>query len=189
MTTIDDKSHAYVCHSFCWKPIIAGALFAIGLTFLLNLFSVAIGLTAFTTDTAGMETLVFTGLLAMSFGLIVIMFGSGWLTGYLAKPYNPNRDMGAIYGFLAWTIALILAIFIALPAQHYILYYGQFISGKVRAYSPSVSMNATTAILSEHANLVISAYILFILFFLSAFAFSLGGHIGMRHAYQGRSKI
>jgi hypothetical protein len=47
--------HAPECKCIAWKPIIAGALVAIGFTFLLNIFSVAIGLTAFTTNSEGVE--------------------------------------------------------------------------------------------------------------------------------------
>jgi hypothetical protein len=176
--------HSNDCHCFSWKPIVAGALVAIGLTFLLNLFSVAIGLTAFSTTSDGVETLVFGGLLATAIGIIASMFAAGWLTGYLSQRHCVQRHLGALYGFLAWCLALIITIFLAGHVQQYISFYGHFLSGTtdmvVHAASPEKAV-ATVQGDIHTKTLAISTYIIFSLFFLSAFACSLGGHCGARH--------
>lgn len=182
MTTETIMVHSVECKCLSWKPIFAGALVAIGLTFLLNLFSVAIGLTAFTTGSDGVEKLALSGLIATSIGVVASMFAAGWLTGYLGKHYCTKRHLGALYGFLAWCVALIIAIFLASHAQEYVRFYGHFISGTTVQMAGSTVAGTVTASAELSPNtLVISTYIIFILFFLSAFSCSLGGHAGMRH--------
>jgi hypothetical protein len=171
-----EKLHSTECKCFSWSPIIAGAIMIVGLSFLLNLFSVAIGLTAFTTDSQGVENLAFGGLIATALGIIAVMFGSGWVTGYLGNRHCIKGHLGALYGFLAWCLALILTLLLAMPIKHYIVFYTHFISGSAM----SSIAKAAPAISASPNQIMISTYIVFCLFFLSAFACSLGGHCGMR---------
>jgi hypothetical protein len=181
MSNQGDVLHPIECKCFTWKPIIAGALIAIGLTFLLNLFSVAISLTAFTTNDQGVENIALGGLIATALGIVVSMFASGWLAGYLGNRYCTKRHLGALYGFLTWCLALIITIFLAVHIQDYIKFYTHFISGTTVSLS-NARMGAQLSIPAHQATqIVISTYIVFSLFFLSAFACSLGGHCGMRY--------
>lgn len=176
----ENKLHSVECKCFTWKPIIAGALTAIGLSFLLNLFSIAIGLTAFTTNKQGIENLALGGLIATELGIVVSMFASGWLAGYLGNRYCTKRHLGALYGFLTWCVALIVMIFLADHMQHYISFYTNFISGASVTNFP-INQTAVQAAVNgpQTSKIVVSTYIVFSLFFLSAFACSLGGHCGM----------
>jgi hypothetical protein len=179
-----DVRHPTECTCFSWKPVFAGALTAIGLSFLLNLFSVAIGLSAFNSDTTGTETLVFGGLIATALGIVASMFAAGWLAGYIGNRYCTKRHLGAFYGFLAWCVALIITIFLAEYAEHYVSFYSHFISGTGNFTAAAIhnASGATVAVTNMSASkIVISSYILFVLFFLSAFACSFGGHCGMRY--------
>lgn len=181
---INDANTAHAdCNCLSWKPIFVGALVAVGLTFLLNLFSVAIGLTAFTTNHEGVETLALGGLLGVGIGIITSMFAAGWLTGYLGQQYCKRRHLGALYGFLAWCVSLIIAVFLTSYAQHYIFIYSHALSGTAHLVQVGNMTNAVSDMANnvETKGLVISTYIIFILFFLSAFACSLGGHCGMCH--------
>jgi hypothetical protein len=92
-----------------------------------------------------------------------------------------KRDLGAVYGFLAWCLALIITIFLASHAKDYISFYGHFISGTASAVqvTSNSAVGTVTAQMPADA-VVISTYIIFTLFFLSAFTCSLGGHCGMR---------
>lgn len=179
--------HAHDCHCIAWKPIIAGSLVAIGLSFLLNLFSVAVGLTAFTTSSEGVENLAFGGLIATGIGIVASMFAAGWITGYLSQNRCSKRHLGALYGFLVWCLALIIAVFVTSHVQQYVSFYGHFLSGTTEAavqVTQAASSTAKVAVVGNKVaaeNVVISAYIIFCLFFLSAFSSSLGGHCGMRH--------
>lgn len=175
--------HATDCKCISWKPIFAGALVAIGLSFLLNLFSVAIGLTAYTTASDGVETMVFGGLLGTAIGIIASMFAAGWVSGYLGQRHCTKKNMGCIYGFLTWCIALIVSIFLMSHAVQYVAFYSHFISGTIAAAATPEPVNQVAQTVSElkTESVVVSTFILFILFFLSAFACSLGGYCGMKH--------
>lgn len=174
--------HAHECKCVSWKPIIIGALVAIGLSFLLNLFMVAIGLTAFTTNSEGVEKLAFSGLIATSLGTIACMFASGWISGYLSQNYCTKRHLGALYGFLTWCLALIVTILLVAQVQQYISFYGHFISGRASTFvMNNNAVNASVAANIPPNSLVVSTYIMFILFFLGAFSSSLGGHCGARY--------
>lgn len=177
-----NSSHLLECKCFTWKPVVAGALTAIGLSFLLNLFSVAIGLTAYNTNSQGVETLAFGGLIATALGIVVSMFASGWIAGYLANRYCVKRHLGALYGFLSWCLALVVMVFIADHVTAYIALYTHFISG-VPANLPekAATAMASSTNMSPTTNVVVSTYIVFVLFFLSAFASSFGGHCGMQY--------
>lgn len=168
------------------RPIIAGALLAVGFSFLLNLFSVAIGLTAFTTDSQGVETLALGGLIATALGIVVSMFVSGWVAGYLGNRHCVGGHLGALYGFLVWCVALILMMFFAEYMMRYVVFYTHFISGTLNTL-PSAGSVAALSNVGAQTKIVISSYIVFSLFFLSAFACSLGGHCGMRYVEQNKN--
>lgn len=176
--------HNHECKCLSWKPVFVGALVAIGFAFLLNLFSVAIGLTAFATNSDGVESLVLGGLVGTGIGIVASMFGAGWIAGYLGQRHCNKHHLGALYGFLAWCVALIVSIFLASHIQQYISFYSHFLSGTTDVVV--INNNASTNAMAVTSNmqtqsLVISTYVVFSLFFLSAFAASLGGHCGMRH--------
>ncbi|MCD6039982.1 MAG: hypothetical protein K0S27_1382 [Gammaproteobacteria bacterium] len=181
----ENITHTNECQCLAWKPIFAGALVATGLAFLLNLFSTAIGLTAFTINSEGAESIVLGGLLGAGVAMVVSLFAAGWLTGYLGQRHCNKRHLGALYGFLAWCLALIFAIFLASHAQEYLSFYGHFLSGTtdiIQANPVTSSSHLAVAVSDVSAKkLVISTYIIFSLFFLGAFACSLGGHCGMRY--------
>lgn len=183
MISHDNKIHIDTCRCLGWTPVIAGAFVAVGFTFLLHLFSVAIGLTAYTTTSDGVETLAFGGLLGTCIGILASMFAAGWLAGYLGKSYCNKRHLGSLYGFLTWCVALVIAIFLTRHAHEYVSFYGHFISGTADAFltNNGTSTNVVALANTQTNQLVISTYVLFSLFFLSAFASSLGGHCGMRH--------
>ncbi len=179
-----NEIHPNECHCLAWKPIIAGTLVAIGLSFLLNLFSVATGLAAFTTNSEGVQTLALGGLLGTAIGIVASMFAAGWLTGYLSQRRCYKRHLGALYGFLTWCLSLIVAIFLASHIQEYIAFYGHFLSGTTDVIVTNAASGKQVVVDSDgmrSSSLVISTYIVFALFFLSAFASALGGHCGMRH--------
>ncbi len=189
---IDNKNaiHPNECTCLSWKPILAGSLVAVGLSFLLNLFGLAIGLTSFTVNNEGVESLALGGLLGTAIGIISSMFAAGWITGYLSQRYCNKRHLGALYGFLMWCLALIIAIFLASYIQQYISFYGHFLSGTTHIILDNVSSEKNLIIETNHLhaanNVIVSAYIIFSLFFLSAFASSLGGHCGMCHVNKNK---
>lgn len=184
------RQHSLEHKCFSWRPVLVGAFVAIGLSFLLNLFSVAIGLTAFTTNSEGIENLMMGGLVATALGIVVSMFASGWLAGYLAKHHCEKRHLGALYGFLAWCVALIISVFLADHFAKYVTFYSHFISGTdVNTVSVSAKGVEATVKAAIADKAVISTYIVFCLFFLSALAASFGGHCGMRHRCKEEGQV
>jgi len=68
-----DASHCccppHVYKRISWTAIFVGAIVAVGLSFLLNLFGIAIGLSAFTLSTDGASVLAVGGLVGMIIGV------------------------------------------------------------------------------------------------------------------------
>lgn len=105
-------------HHLCWSAIFIGAFIGLGLGFLLHLYSLAIGLTAFTSSSSGAMTLTIGGLLGLLIGSIVSMGLAGFTTSFLA--HVSHHTMGMIYGFTTWSVALFLAAVMALPLHHFL---------------------------------------------------------------------
>ena len=105
------------------------------------------------------------------------MFASGWIAGHLGKSYCTKRHLGALYGFLTWVVSLIALMFIVDNILHYVIVYSHSISNITgMPTTPAAMQNDKTA-----NSVVLSSYIVFVLFFLGAFAASFGGHLGMRY--------
>lgn len=121
-TTTDAGDATHMCHVKCisWTSILAGAIIGVGISFLLNLFAVAIGLSAFTSTKEGMATLAIGGAIGMIIIAIVSMYAAGFVAGFLGRPYCFNRNMGAVYGFLAWCLALFISILLATSVDDFI---------------------------------------------------------------------
>lgn len=169
-----------------WSAIIVGALIGVGLTFLLNLFAVAIGLSAFSMSEEGATSLAMGGLVGLIISTIVAMFFAGFTAGHLGRLYVPKRNMGLAYGFTTWSVSIILS---ALLTTH--------VGGYVKSYSDNVTQHGIVVVdenASSHhgksqmtavtpkeisGGIALGAFIVFGLFFVSAFSSCLGAHYGM----------
>lgn len=184
------------CHKRClsWTAIIAGAFVGIGLTFLLNLFNVAIGLTVFSFTNNG-PTLLLGGFLALLVSVIVSMFFSGYVAGFLGRPYCLKRNTGIVYGFVTWTLALILTAFLASHVGRFVYTYSHFVTDPTTIIlttdegtpTSTVKTNKATQAPTElivnvdrtQTSYGIGALVIFILFAVGAFFSCLGGVCGM----------
>ncbi len=192
--------------SISWSAIFIGALFGIGISFLLNLFAVGIGLSAFTSTTP--QTLAVGGII----GLIIISIASmgtlGWIAGFIGATRSlcfhnkTDCNFGCIYGFSAWCLALVLGMLLAMPASH-------FVKQSVHALNPTlqtqhvykqsmeypakndvsqtttINANANEAVKTDVTTdadarkiLITTTFITFIMFFIGAISASIGGHMG-----------
>lgn len=176
-----------------WSAIIIGALVGIGLSFLLNLFSVAIGLSVFSVSTEGMVSLAIGGLIGLIFGSIVVMFLSGFTAGYLAKPFCRGCNLGILYGFTTWSLALVVTILLTSHVGRFVASYANFISNPatsiVSANETTPMMGDTTApgavnVNAERATNTIGlgAFVVFILFFIGAISCCVGAYWGLEWA-------
>jgi pheromone shutdown protein TraB len=95
-----EKNEKY-CSTKCisWTSIVVGALIALGLTFLLNLFSTAIGLSAYKLS-GGSSLFAIGGFLGFAIGIVATMFAAGWLAGYLGRSYCYNKNLGSMKNIL-----------------------------------------------------------------------------------------
>jgi hypothetical protein len=155
----------------------------------------AIGLSVISTNPAGNETYAMGALIGLLIGSIACMFFSGWLAGFVARPCYRSPNIGGLYGFSAWCLALLITILTA-------SYVGKFIteSSHLLANASAVSeMNAhqhdgvyavttvavdSTPAATNHpakaanaANAVgVGAFILFVMFFVGALSSTIGGY-------------
>lgn len=186
----------YPVRHIYWTAIFAGALVGIGLAFLLNLFGLAIGLSAFTLTNTGAKVLAVGGFLGILISVIVSMFMAGYTAGYLGRACCPHPHLGVIYGFTTWTLALIFSALISSHISHYVTAY-------TNAGSPTVSVTAdaqtdktsvltvestpTTSkvnqkniqVTASQSSVVWAAFSMFILFFVGAFASCVGAYCAM----------
>ena len=183
--------HVSCMKRFSWSAVIVGALVGIGITFLLNLFSIAISLSAFNVNSAtGAATIAVGGLVGIAIGIIASMFTAGWVAGYLGRPHCFKRNLGILYGFTAWCLAFLIGVFVASHVGHYVAAYTSFIShpavivatsGDMMKMDAMPAAASTEVVVTQKAvqDLAISAFVVFLLFFLSALAACFGGHCGM----------
>lgn len=180
----------------CWSSIISGALVALGLNFLLGLFGVAIGISTFTLTTDGAIVLAVGGLLGISLGLVATMLASGYTAGYLGRMYAPQRNLGILYGFLTWSLAIILSALLVGHINNYATTFSNVTSRSVFVV-PSEKTNTsepvtvetlpssmdenhkTIKVTATATSMALSAFTLFGLFALGALASCVGALWGM----------
>ncbi|HAF88143.1 MAG: hypothetical protein CMF38_01300 [Legionellaceae bacterium] len=133
-----------------WSAIFIGAFIGLGLSFLLNLFSVAIGLTVFTQTDTNANVLAWGGYIAFLIGIIVAMLAAGYAAGYLGRLYCPKRNLGIVYGFTTWTVSLIFMVIMAAQLSSYVMSYGQFmgydtVRAPMKGYQVTIETNQTAS--------------------------------------------
>jgi MFS family permease len=196
MNTEQCASSANVCKRVCgircisWSAIIAGAFVAIGLSFLLNLFSTAIGLSIYKMSPEGVNKLAVGGMLGFAIGIIATMFFAGWVAGYFGRSHCSKKCCGALYGLTTWCVALVLMIILALPFSRFITGYTNYLSNTavvttVESTENSTAKKATVTVQGEATldDLSKGAFVLFLMFFLGALASTVGGHAGVSCCY------
>lgn len=187
------------CVSCCvsgvsWTAVFVGALVGVGIAFLLNLFSVAIGLSAYSLNPDGMITLAIGGLVGMAIGIIVTMFVAGGVAGYLGRAHCYKRNLGVMYGFTTWCLVLIITAVTSAHFGRYLSIYTNFVSkpaivavvDEMPAPRHAAMGNSAPApkvavmdVMMSPASMGMGAFIIFILFALGALASCFGGHYGM----------
>jgi hypothetical protein len=171
---------------FSWTPILIGALFATGLSFLLSLFCTSVGLSIYNVDSEGMSHLAVGGIVGFAIGIIAIMFFSGWIAGFLGKVHcGGKKQCGCVAGFGVWCVALILAILLASPFTKFATGYSSYLANTVAttavaSVSNDIPAPTTAAATNEKAvnDLGKSAFVVFLMFFIGAISSTCGGHAG-----------
>lgn len=194
------RTSKYGKRCFSWSAVIVGALIALGIGFLLNLFSVAIGLTAFAhSDSA--TTLAVGGFIGMVIVAIVSMGVGGWVAGHIGanKAYCHDGvyscNYGALYGFTAWCLSLVFAVFLSAHMGSFVATSTAMLSGPVAVQGVAVSgvdskptvvtvqKNEDSARVTANVNAddaakaaAMATFVTFFLFFIGALAAAIAGH-------------
>jgi hypothetical protein len=190
-----------------WSPIIVGTLVAIGISFLFNIFALAIGLSAFTTSKEGTMAIAIGGFIGLLIISIVTMFVAGWIAGYLGRlqflSHHAgyfNHRLGALYGFVTWCLTLVVMVLLISNVNRYVSTYHatltsprpDIVIANIDNNTPvsmdrnksTVSANtpSTTTVVADKEKaaheLGVSFFAIFILFFVGAFSSCLGGYCG-----------
>ena len=172
-----------------WSAIIVGALIGVGLSFLLNLFGVAIGLSAFSMSEDGGASLAIGGLVGLIVSTMVAMFFAGFSAGHLGRLYVPKRNMGLAYGFTTWSVSIILSALLTTHVGSYVKTYSDNVTqqGIIVVDDDASSSHSRhgkpqmTAVTPKQISggIALGAFIVFGLFFVGAFSSCLGAHYGM----------
>ncbi|MCC5791258.1 MAG: hypothetical protein JJT82_01415 [Legionellaceae bacterium] len=180
-------------HPISWSAIFVGALVGVGLGFLLHLYALAIGLSAFNLSDDGAAVMAYGGLLGLMVGVIASTLVSGYTAGYLGRNACPERNLGILYGFTTWSVALLLSAAVAGSVSQYVASAAANLAPSLSVSTENVeevvAVDTTTApgaasqetvnVTTSESTLAWSAFILFVLFFLGAFFSCLGACWGM----------
>lgn len=185
-------------YRICWSAIFAGAFVGMGLAFLLHLYGVAISLSAFSSMQDGASVIAIGGALGMLFGVIVAMATAGFVAGHLGRFHYNRVHGGVIYGFITWTLILLMSAVIAGPIMNYAAVYGNSLSRSVNVEAVTVNVssdstaNDLTAPVIKHSDntkqpvavvnttqLAWSGWLVFLLFFVGAISSCVGATCAM----------
>lgn len=186
----------------CWSAVFAGAFVGAGLGFLLHLFGLAIGLSAYSSSADGATAIAIGGILGMLIGVIVSMGAAGFVAGYLGRFHYSHCHGGVIHGFVTWSIALLLSAIFVIPLTHYITSYTRGLAPGVAVAKTVVQQasDTTEGVSSPATNqakinnkadtpttreaLSYSSWIVFLLFFVGALSSCVGACYGMDCKHQ-----
>lgn len=173
--------------SMSWGAILTGALVALGLTFLFNLLTIAIGLSLFTQNADGAKVLTFAGYAWVLIGGYIILFIAGWIAGRLVHHHcRLHWCNGVLHGFVTWTLYLILSMLVlahmATPASVALLRttfvsvteYDQPTQSDTTATSGTVS---ETKIAHKAGHVALGSFFIFL---VGAFGCAVGAAYGIR---------
>jgi hypothetical protein len=180
---------------FSWAAIFVGALVGVGLGFLLNLFSMAIGLSAYSATSDGASVIALGGLIGVLIGVIASMGAAGFVTGHIARFHHHYCGGGVVYGFVTWSVALMLSAILLMPLSHYVAFSEDNLNpsamkmevasshkATVKSTSTAVEKNKMMNAASKQVtptDLAWSGWVIFALFFVGALSSCIGACCGM----------
>lgn len=187
---VNQQPHLLHRVTLSWSAIICGAFVALGLGFLLQLFSLAIGLSAYHTSASG-QTIAIGGVLGLLVGAIASMGVAGLVSGYLGRFCRYHASEAFIYGFSTWSLALLLGAILMLPLSHHLSYYKENILGQGKPIAQKVMTASDTPVKSQEPvkdqsdvkatenTLTRGSWVAFLLFFIGAISSCIGAYCGM----------
>jgi hypothetical protein len=183
-----------------WTAIFSGAIIGVGLNFLLNLFSLSISLASFSVSSSGKTEFYFIGFLCFILSAIVAMFISGWFAGKLTSPVVHQPRWGCFYGFLCWSVQLIITIILLTNMIHYAAFHSNFTSNlvtiKLTNNAPMFTETKAHSVIhsplsfnieTNKKEIILNAALTFCLFFIGGLASTFGGYLGYRSSIKEHS--
>lgn len=181
----------------CWSSIFAGAFVGVGLGFLLHLYSNAIGLSAYSATPGGASVIALGGVIGLLIGVIASFVTAGFVSGYLGRYHYSACSGGIIYGFLTWSICLVLSVLLAGSMMHYVSNAAQSLvpygSQTPKVTITNAGANDNSPPIPTHLNttdetakkitpteLAWGGWLVFIMFFIGALSSCIGASMGMR---------
>ncbi|OCH98150.1 hypothetical protein A8135_13415 [Legionella jamestowniensis] len=121
------------------------------------------------------------------------MFFTGWFAGRLSPPFLQGKLWGAFYGFLAWSLLLIITVILITNMIQFLAFHSNFTANlvSIKLTHSSPMLTETTAHLTKKSPLsfniettqkvlTLNAMLTFILFFLGALSSCIGGFLGYK---------
>jgi hypothetical protein len=164
-----------------WSAIFAGALVAFSLSVLLNLLNTGLGLITFPSFLGAIATLSIGGYIWLLICGIVAMFIAGFVAGKVYRHFSTSSCGGALHGFLAWSLALLLSLVVV---AHFLQAGAHTLAAAKETTSVNVDVADHTidAQKTETAVTALGAVTtgVFFTFLLGAVAATFGGYIGSK---------
>lgn len=154
ITAVNESSTEANCFKcISWSAIFVGALVAIGLSFIVYLFTSGLELSIFTTNSAGLISLAVGTFIWLIFASYISMFIAGLIAGLLARPNNHRCGLGVLHGFTAWCLSLVIVSVLALHSSFLMVTAGT--SQLAERNQPSIQMTnspSAPAITTDNSN-------------------------------------
>lgn len=141
-TAVINTNHFYPNLSISWTALGVGSLLIVGLSYLMRLFTVGVGLSAYTTTTSGTMAFAITGFVCLIILSYLLLFLAGWITGLISSVYSDKRWLGLLHGFAAWCLALV--IMGAFVAPNHPFFIAQRFPHSVNVMAPANTLNSPT---------------------------------------------
>ncbi|MBA2654681.1 MAG: hypothetical protein H0U71_06410 [Gammaproteobacteria bacterium] len=167
-----------------WQAIIAGALVALSLSFLIHTLNAGLGLSAFTTSSTGMLALGIGAMLWLILTGIVTMFVAGFVAGRLARRLNADPVSGVLHGFLAWSLALVIGLVLATSVISGVVSSSQQAGNAVQHITQQAASDRDKALTPSKStenvanSAGVTALATFFVFLFGAAASGVGGYYG-----------
>lgn len=170
---------------FSWTAVLVGALVGLGINFLLNLLSLALGISAFSEQTNDKISISIVGLTLFILVAIVSMFTTGWIAGRLTILSSIQKRWGILYGFSAWCICFIMTVILLMNTMQFTQFHSNFTSKNLSAIKITNQLPMITESQSNNSEtnkkiIGLNAYATFIFFLIGATSSAIGGYTGFR---------
>jgi hypothetical protein len=170
-----------------WTAILAGAIVGFGLNFLLNFLGLALGLSIFTEKIHHTLAVSMSGSIAFILVAVISMFSAGWVAGRLTQHSLMRKTWGIVYGFISWSILLIMTVILITNMIQFSYFHTSFTSKELTGIRITNQQPMLTEAQSVNADIknktiTLNAQITFLIFLLGASSSCIGGYLGYRPA-------